>query len=194
MNNPYHAPTADLSHAGADVAAYEPSVFSFQGRIGRVRYFAYTWLYFFIAFFGLAVVLGMGVGFGIARPELVQVLAIVAYVPIIGISMIPSIRRLNDLNRSGWWSLLGLVPLVNIGFGIWVLFFPGDSDVNRYGPAPAKNSLWLILGALSPVLFAGFIAALAIPQYQMYVERARARQAQPVTPAELPSQPARPQQ
>jgi len=45
-------------------------------------------------------------------------------------------RRLHDTDRSAWWILLGLVPLVG---GIVLLVFalldsnPGD---NRYGPSP----------------------------------------------------------
>jgi uncharacterized membrane protein YhaH (DUF805 family) len=53
--------------------------------------------------------------------------------------LIPSIavavRRLHDTNRSGWWLLLGLVPLL----GLVLIYFlvldsqPGD---NEYGPNP----------------------------------------------------------
>lgn len=47
-----------------------------------------------------------------------------------------SVRRLHDTNRSGWWYLLVLIPI--IGGLILLIFFctdgtPGD---NRYGPSP----------------------------------------------------------
>jgi uncharacterized membrane protein YhaH (DUF805 family) len=47
-----------------------------------------------------------------------------------------SVRRLHDIDRTGWWILIGLVPLIG---GIVLLVFalldgtPGD---NRYGPNP----------------------------------------------------------
>ena len=58
-------------------------------------------------------------------------------------TLIPSvalaIRRLHDIGKSGWWILLGVIPIVNI-IGIFVLLYffikdsqPGD---NLYGPNP----------------------------------------------------------
>jgi len=54
--------------------------------------------------------------------------------------LIPSIavgvRRLHDTSRSGWWILIGLIPL--IGLIVLIVFYcldstPGD---NQYGPNP----------------------------------------------------------
>jgi uncharacterized membrane protein YhaH (DUF805 family) len=46
-----------------------------------------------------------------------------------------SIRRLHDTDRSGWWLLLALVPLVGL---VLILFLVQDSDAstNRYGQNP----------------------------------------------------------
>ena len=44
-------------------------------------------------------------------------------------------RRSHDLNRSGWLSLLGLVPFVGLAMLVfWA--FPGTSGSNRFGPEP----------------------------------------------------------
>jgi uncharacterized membrane protein YhaH (DUF805 family) len=47
-----------------------------------------------------------------------------------------SVRRLHDSNHSGWWLLMGLMPLV----GVIVLFVfyvqPSQSGENRFGPTP----------------------------------------------------------
>ena len=54
--------------------------------------------------------------------------------------LIPSIavgvRRLHDTNRTGWWLLIALVPLV--GAIILIVFFAQDSQPgeNQYGPNP----------------------------------------------------------
>jgi uncharacterized membrane protein YhaH (DUF805 family) len=51
-------------------------------------------------------------------------------------SLAVTVRRLHDIDRSGWWILIGLVPLIGV---IVLLVFalqdgtPGD---NRYGPNP----------------------------------------------------------
>ncbi len=46
------------------------------------------------------------------------------------------IRRLHDTNRSGWWILIGLIPI--IGFIILIVLFVIDSDQgeNQYGSNP----------------------------------------------------------
>ena len=55
-------------------------------------------------------------------------------------SLAVAVRRLHDTNRSGWWILIGLIPLV--GFIILIVWFctdsaPGD---NNYGPYPKAPS------------------------------------------------------
>jgi uncharacterized membrane protein YhaH (DUF805 family) len=46
-----------------------------------------------------------------------------------------SIRRLHDTDRSGWWLLLGLVPLVGL---VLIVFLVEDSmaSTNRFGQNP----------------------------------------------------------
>jgi uncharacterized membrane protein YhaH (DUF805 family) len=60
---------------------------------------------------------------------------------VVGIALlIPSIsvtaRRLHDNGRSGWWMLVGLVPL--IGWIILLIWYcqPGENGPNRFGPDP----------------------------------------------------------
>jgi len=47
-----------------------------------------------------------------------------------------SVRRLHDTDRSGWWILIGLVPL--IGSIVLLVFYVMDSTPgqNRFGPNP----------------------------------------------------------
>lgn len=46
-------------------------------------------------------------------------------------------RRLHDLDKSGWWQLLILVPV--IGWIVLIYFFvqPGQASVNRFGAPPS---------------------------------------------------------
>lgn len=50
------------------------------------------------------------------------------------------VRRLHDTNRTGWWILLALVPL--IGFIVLIVFFVIDSDpsANQYGKNPKGST------------------------------------------------------
>ena len=44
-------------------------------------------------------------------------------------------RRLHDTGRSGWWQLIGLIPIV--GWIVLIVFFVQDSHPdNEYGPNP----------------------------------------------------------
>jgi uncharacterized membrane protein YhaH (DUF805 family) len=47
-----------------------------------------------------------------------------------------SVRRLHDIDHSGWWILIGLIPI--IGFIVLIVFYVRQSDQgeNRFGPAP----------------------------------------------------------
>lgn len=50
-------------------------------------------------------------------------------------SLAVAVRRLHDTNRSGWWILLALVPLVGLVL-IWFLAEDSDTAANRYGQNP----------------------------------------------------------
>ncbi len=51
-----------------------------------------------------------------------------------------SIRRLHDTNRTGWWILIGLIPI--IGFIVLLIFYLQQSDpgANDYGPPMAEGA------------------------------------------------------
>ena len=47
-----------------------------------------------------------------------------------------SIRRLHDLNKSGWLILIAIVPLIDIALFIYLLACQGTHGNNDYGPEP----------------------------------------------------------
>ena len=50
-------------------------------------------------------------------------------------SLAVEVRRLHDIGKSGWWLLLGLIPL--IGPIVLIVWFATDSKGdNQYGPNP----------------------------------------------------------
>ena len=66
---------------------------------------------------------------------LIGLLGLVWIVPHVAVS----IRRLHDTGRSGWWYLLGFVPL---GGFVLLYFYLQDSQpgTNEYGPNPKENA------------------------------------------------------
>jgi len=170
-DNPYSTPDASLDAGQDDL--YQPKIFAFSGRIGRMRYLAYG---IGVNFLLMAVMIplggALGAGGGLMGGEagmsMIAMLVIgIFYIATIVISVMFAKRRLNDLNRSGWWFLLFLIPLVNLILAIYILFFPGTDGDNNFGPAPVANSTGvLILGWMFPALMIlGIVAAVAIPMF-----------------------------
>ena len=174
LNNPYAAPSADLSQPMNDGQTYEPRMFAMRGRIGRLRYLAYSIVLNIL----MLVVGGILVGILASMSFAVDLLAVLLYIPSIIVSLVMAIRRLNDMNQTGWLSVLILVPLVNFFVGLWLLFGPGTHGSNRYGPAPSPNTTAvkvLAWGGLAfGVVLVVIVAAVAVPAYVKYKQKAAA--------------------
>ena len=101
----------------------------FSGRAHRTEYWMFV-LFNIIISFVLGFVEGLFGGPGI----LGMIYSLAVLIPGIAVAM----RRLHDTGRSGWWLLIGLVPVV--GFIVLLVFMvlEGDNGANDYGDAPAK--------------------------------------------------------
>ena len=117
-------------------------VFTTVGRLNRLRYIKYQVLFtLFSAVIGFA--LGFVGGFLSGNPESLLVTVptgIWSLVVSVGGIML-SIRRLHDLDKSGWFLLLGLVPLVNVIFMLYMWLAPGTVGANRYGADPLSEDV-----------------------------------------------------
>ena len=85
-------------------------------------------------------------------------------------------------SRPGDWilELLGLLPFVNLIFGLVLLFKPGTDGRNTYGGKTPPNGVGvIILASLMPAFMVlGIVAAIALPAYTGYVKRAQQAQFQ----------------
>jgi len=54
-----------------------------------------------------------------------------------------SIRRLHDSDRSGWWLLLGLVPMVGEIIVLVFMVLEGTRGANRFGADPKAGEVLL---------------------------------------------------
>lgn len=82
----------------------------------------------------VAAVIGGGADAAIQSDDWLLWLA--ALLLVLPASVAVTIGRLHDLDRSGWWLLVGLIPIVNLAFGIYLLVAPGTAGSNRFGPDP----------------------------------------------------------
>ena len=97
----------------------------FDGRASRP---AYWWWILFVFLVGIAVdIIGLALH---GVPVTSAIVGLALLLPNLSVS----IRRLHDTGRTGWWILIGLVPL--IGFIVLLIFYlqPSDPGENQYGP------------------------------------------------------------
>lgn len=110
---------------------------TFEGRARRAEYWWFA-LAYFIVLAAAAIVDGViGMTFGGLGGPLYALVFIGGFVP----SLAVAVRRLHDLDKSGWWYLIVFVPLVG-GIVLLVWFCTqGISGPNRYGSDPLAGDV-----------------------------------------------------
>ena len=101
---------------------------TFDGRASRSEYWWFQFFYFLVVI--IAVILdGVLVG---GNLESAGALEIVSQLILLLPSLAVTARRLHDVNRSGWWMLVGITIVGLIPLFIWWLA-PGTNKKNKYG-------------------------------------------------------------
>jgi uncharacterized membrane protein YhaH (DUF805 family) len=107
--------------------------FSGRARRAELWWFAlFTFVASLILGFVDSAIFGMGRGMGGGFQPLGTLFSLAVLLP----SLAVGARRLHDIGRSGWWLLIGLVPIIGILVLIWWYIQPGDVGPNQYGPDP----------------------------------------------------------
>ncbi len=104
--------------------------FDFSGRSSRTNFWMFMLIYFIIYVIA-AIIDGALFGMRFGR-EIGIVTGIVGLVHIIP-SIAVGVRRLHDTDRSGWWWLIALIPLIGSIWLIVLYCFPGTPGANRFG-------------------------------------------------------------
>ncbi|MEN3977285.1 DUF805 domain-containing protein [Emcibacter sp. SYSU 3D8] len=105
----------------------------FTGRAPRSEYWWWV-LAYMIVYIGAAIVGSILGRIGNFLPMLV-VLAVI--VPTIAVG----VRRLHDLDKSGWWLLIGLVPFVGALILIYFFVQRGTAGPNQFGEDPLPQAI-----------------------------------------------------
>jgi uncharacterized membrane protein YhaH (DUF805 family) len=111
----------------------------FTGRSRRKEYWMFVLLSIGIYIIasvldGIAGLNGMIVG---TYGPITALVALGLLVPTLAVS----IRRLHDSDRSGWWLLLGLVPLVGEIIVLVLMVLEGTRGANRFGADPKAGEV-----------------------------------------------------
>jgi len=107
----------------------------FDGRARRREYWMFT-LFTVIVTIALAIVDSIG---GLMTDSGMGVLGMLYALGVLLPSIAVSVRRLHDINKSGWWLLLIFIPLIG---GLVLLVFAvmeGTRGDNRFGPDPKAD-------------------------------------------------------
>ena len=140
--SPYAPPRAAVGDNLPEYAALK--VFTINGRIGRLRYLAWTLVLTVAMLVAGGIIATAGFAVATASPTAGMILGVLLgfalCIAIIVVSVQIGVQRLHDLGWSGWLYLLNLVPLVNSIFPLLLLVMPGNPGANQYGAPPPRNT------------------------------------------------------
>lgn len=157
-SSPYAPPRANVGESLPAFATLKP--FSVEGRIGRLRYLAWSMVLTLVTLpiIGIFALIALGLVGADSTSGLIigGIFAVFLFLALLIVSIMFSVQRLHDIGWSGWLWLLTLVPFVGSFFPFVVMIVPGNSVANRYGPPPPPNStavkvlcsLWIVFIAL----------------------------------------------
>ena len=107
---------------------YKWLLLSLQGRVNR----KVLWLNFVVPYIVIAIIVGIIDGIAGTIGVLTTIYNILVIYPYIAVL----VKRCHDRNRTGWFILISLIPLLNIWFLVEAYFLKGTTGSNKYGEDP----------------------------------------------------------
>jgi uncharacterized membrane protein YhaH (DUF805 family) len=111
--------------------SYSEFLLSAAGRVSRSQF----WLRWMVPYIVVTIVLEILL-FMLFDPWVAMVILYLYLLAMLWPNIAVAIKRAHDRGRSGWFILLFLVPIVSLWPLIELLFLPGTSGNNNYGPDP----------------------------------------------------------
>ena len=115
-------------------------IYTTEGRLNRLAYIKYMIILAIVAGLSTFVMSSMatfltGDPNGFLVNAITTIWALVAGVG----NVMLMIRRLHDLDKSGYFALLAIVPLIGFIFSIYLFCAPGQVGWNKYGEDPLQD-------------------------------------------------------
>ncbi len=131
--------------------ALRERLFDYRGRSRRSEYWWFWALYLIVwtatyfIFIGAVLILAQDGG----DPGVAGIIVLILYLLCNLVLMVPGIavtvRRLHDLDRTGWWVLTVFIPFLGLFFGIMLLIWfvsEGTEGPNRFGMDPKAHEVF----------------------------------------------------
>lgn len=123
-------------------------MFSFTGRATRTSFWLVFMLSIFVTFvtvvFSILAIPALLI-IGILSPDIASVVSALLYlllIPMWIISIANGVKRFHDRDKSGWWVLISLVPIIG---QLWILiecgFLAGTAGPNKFGENPRVSGV-----------------------------------------------------
>ena len=109
----------------------------FSGRAQRKEYWVFYLFNFLITLALSSVEVVLDIAPESDRSVSVMLYFLAVLIPIIAVS----VRRLHDTGRSGWWLLIGLIPLLGVLILLFFMIEDGEVGQNAYGLNPKTTRL-----------------------------------------------------
>ncbi|MGN5139827.1 DUF805 domain-containing protein [Aeromonas sp. 164P] len=100
--------------------------FNFHGRASRQEYFMFLLFHTVIA---ITLTLAFNAPDHINYP--LGIYGLLTIIPCVAVA----VRRIHDTNRTGWYLLLGAIPIIGFVLLLLIKLQRGSSEANRYGEA-----------------------------------------------------------
>jgi len=111
----------------------------YVGFSGRARRSEYWWFALFGLIVGIVANLIDTMLGTMSEDTNIGVIGTIASLALLLPSLAVAVRRLHDTSRTGWWILIGLIPIV--GWIVLIVFYLQDSHPdNKYGPSPKAGA------------------------------------------------------
>lgn len=104
----------------------------FSGRSRRKEYWMFCLFSFIFAIAAMALDAVLGTTVGMGYGVIYAVYALAVLIPSIAVS----VRRLHDVGKSGWFILIGFIPIIGAIWLIILVCSDSEPGVTKYGPNP----------------------------------------------------------
>lgn len=107
----------------------------FSGRARRMEYWYFVLFNIIVATVLALIDTLLGTTTGVSSFGILSgIYSLAVLIPTLAVT----VRRLHDIDRTGWWILINLIPLIGTIVLLVFALTPGTPGSNRYGPDPKQ--------------------------------------------------------